>query len=204
MSVASTYRGLTRSSYDSLDASVTTSVGTLTLDYLATALDAATIGNQEPSIILTTPAAFSILERLVFPTTSASYNAKQGYAYVTKSGFSQTKEGLNGEIGFKSIFYRGVPVVADEKCTSGYLYMLNEKSLYWASLPHPNHGEVSFGDSTLETVNDMPKNHGIAWTGLKEPINADGETGQFLLYGQLICDMPRFNAVLQGITGWFN
>ncbi len=200
--VSATYRGLTRASYDALDAYVSTSVGTLTLDHLAALDDGTNIGKHETTIWLTTKANFSIIERLLFPTTTSSYNAQSGNKYLTRRGFVQGKEGLQGHLGFRALAYRGKPIVADDKCTSGYLYALNEDFLYWAGLTHPEHGTVALGESTIVGMNEMPSaNHGIAWTGLKEPINADGETGQFLLYGQLICDSPRHQGVLQGISG---
>jgi len=202
MSVAASYAGLTRSSYSALSSSVTTAVGTLTLDHLAATYDAINVGSDVPTMFVTTKAIFSIIERLLFPTTSASYNAQGGYAQLGRRGITKNKSGLGGEIGFNAIFYRGVPIVADDKCTSGYLYMLNENYLHWSSLPHPTHPTMNFGSSEIEGVNDnSPKNHGIVWTGLKEPINADGETGQFLLYGQMICEKPSSQGVLQGITG---
>jgi len=199
--VAANYRGQSRTTYGALAADVTTSVGTLTLDVMAASLDAATIAAESPTVMITTPAIFSIIERLLFPTTSSSYNAQSGYPQLTRTGWAKSKAALQGQIGFNALFYRGIPIVADEKCTSGYLYYLNEKYLYWASLPHPVHGTVNLGSSTIEEINPPSKNHGICWTGLKEPVNADGQTGQFLLYGDFICDSPRHMAVDQGITG---
>ena len=60
---------------------------------------------------------------------------------------------------------------------------------------------VDLGNDIIEGVdNPVPKNHGIAWTGFKEPIDQDGVTGQFLLYGQMICTSPRHQGVDQGVT----
>ncbi len=200
--VSATYGGLSRTTYPSLAANVTTSVGVLTLDVLAASIDAVSIGTQEPSIIITTKAIFSIIERLLFPTTQSQYNAGNGYGYLTRRGFTQGKQGLAGQLGYRSLSYRGIPIVADDKCTSGYIYYINENGLYWASLPHPVHGTMNLGTGIIDSPSDAPSgNHGIAWTGLKEPINADGETGQFLLYGQMICEQPRYQAVDQGVTG---
>ena len=200
--VSATYGGQARSSYDSLDADITTSVGTLTIDHLAASIDAISIGKEEPTIILTTKAIFSIIERLLFPTTQSQYNAGNGYGYLTRRGFTQGKQGLAGQLGYRSLSYRGLPIVADDKCTAGYIYYINEKWLYWAGLTHPVHGTVNLGTGAIDSPIEVPsKNHGIAWSGLKEPINADGETGQFFLYGQLVCEQPRFMACDQGVTG---
>jgi len=199
-SVAATYAGQTRSSYNALDADVTTSIGTLTLDHLAASVDAIDIGTEKPTIIITTKAIYSIIERILYPTAQAQYNAIRGN--LTRRGFTAAGKGLDGQLGFSALSYRGIPIVADDKCTAGYIYYLNEKYLYWAGLTHPVHGTVNLGMGSIETPSDAPSgNHGIAWTGLKEPINADGQTGQFILYGQLVSEQPRYNAVDQGVTG---
>jgi hypothetical protein len=199
-SVSSTYGGQTRSSYDALDANVTTAIGTLELDHVQASISAIEIGKEKPTLIVTTKAIYDILEKLMYPTAQAQYNAVRGN--LTRRGFSKQGNGLAGELGFAAISYRGIPVVADDKCTAGYIYYINENWLYWAGLAHPVHGMVNLGTGAIETPSDAPSgNHGIAWTGLKEPINADGQTGQFILYGQMICEQPRFQGVDQGITG---
>ena len=201
-SVSATYRGLTRSSYDALDADVSTSVGSITLDTLASSIDAATIGSEEPDLILTTKTLWRALEDLLFPSLTATYGAagsKRGK--INRLGDVSGGPSLTGLAGYTAIYYRGIPIVKDEKCTAGYIYYLNRKFLFWSGLAHPKHGMVSLGGGMIEGVDNMaPKNHGIAWTGFKEPINQDGETGQFICYGQLISDSPRHNAVDQGCT----
>ena len=202
MSVASTYAGLTRSSYDALDADVSTSVGSITLDTLGSSIDAATVGALEPDIIITTPTLWRAIEDLLFPSVTATYGAagsKRGKVNRLGDTSGQT---LTGLAGYTAIFYRGIAIVKDQKCTAGYIYYLNRKSgLYWAGLSHPKHGMVNLGGGLIEGVDNMvPKNHGISWTGFKEPINQDGETGQFIMYGQLISEHPRLNAVDQGCT----
>jgi hypothetical protein len=197
--VAATYRGLTRASYDALDAYVSTSVGTLELSDLQALDDNTTIGNWLTSLWITTPAVFSYIENLLFPTQQAIVNMQR--ISLNRNGFSPVSQGLGGEFGFVGFTYRGRPIVKDPKCTAGYLYALNEEKLYWATKPHPVHGTVNLGSSTIDNPQAPSANHGIAWTGLKEPTNADGQTGQFLLYGNFICDNPRTNGVKQGITG---
>ena len=201
-SVAATYRGLTRASYDALDADVTTSVGSLTLDDIGASIDACTIGSEEPDIIVTTKTIWRAIEDLLFPSIQATYGAagsKRGK--VNRLGDVGAGPTLTGLAGYTALYYRGIPIVADDKCTAGYIYYLNRKFLYWAGLAHPKHGMVSLGGDMIVGVdNIVPKNHGIAWTGFKEPLNQDGETGQFIMYGQLICDSPRHQAVDQGVT----
>ena len=201
-SVAATYRGLTRSSYDALDADVGTSTGSITLDTLGASIDAATIGSEEPDIIITTKTLWRAIEDLLFPSVSATYGvagSKRGK--INRLGDVGAGQTLTGLAGYTAIYYRGIPIVKDAKCTSGYIYYLNRNFLYWAGLPHVKHGMVNLGGGMIEGVdNPVPKNHGISWTGFKEPIDQDGETGQFIGYGQMLCDSPRHNAVDQDCT----
>ena len=200
--VAAEYAGLTRSSFDALDADVTTSVGSLTLDHIGASIDGCTVGSHQPQLIITTPTIWRAIEDLLFPSVMSSYGAagsKRGT--ITRMGEQGAGQALKGLAGYTAIWYRGIPIVKDEKCTSGYIYYINTDVTYWSGLPHPKHGMVSLGTSTIEGVgNPVPRNHGISWTGFKEPINQDGETGQFILYGQMLCEMPRYNGVDQGVT----
>ena len=125
---------------------------------------------------------------------------RQGLNRVTAPG-----EALGGDIGFDSIFYRGKPVVADEKCTSGYVYFLNENYLEWYGLPSNKMGYKPINISAPSTVEspsyfDAPSTYGFFWTGFKQPTNQDAEIGQLILYGNLCNKSPRMHSVLQGVS----
>ncbi len=201
-SVAASYRGLLRATYDALDSDVSTSVGSITLDTIAASIDGATVGSEEPDIIIMTKTLWRAFEDLLFPSVTATYGvagSKRGK--INRLGDVGAGQALTGLAGYTSIYYRGIPFVKDAKCTSGYIYGLNRKFIFWAGLAHPKHGMINLGGDMIEGVDNMvPKNHGIAWTGFKEPINQDGETGQFIMYGQLITDSPRHHFVDQGCT----
>lgn len=201
-SVAATYANLTRSSYDFLDADVGTSTGGIALNTLTTSIDACTYGTRRPDLIISTPPLWRAIEDLLFPSVSANYGVLDSRrTRVNRMGEVRKGQALTGNAGYDAIFVRGIPVVADPKCTSGYIYYINTDVTFWSGLAHPDYGMIDMGTSTIDGVgNPVPKNHGIAWTGFKKPINQDGRTGQLLLYGQMICEMPRFNAVDQGCT----
>ena len=201
--VAATYAGLTRATYPTpLNSDVDTSVGSISLNTVSQSIDEATVGAEEPDIIITTQTLWRAMEDLLFPSVQATYGAAGSKrSKVNRLGEITAGDALTGLAGYTAMFYRGIPIVKDEKCTAGYIYYINRKFLYWSGLAHPKHGMVSMGGDLIEGVDNMvPKNHGISWTGFKEPIDQDGETGQFILYGQLICESPRHQAVDQGAT----
>ena len=196
--VSSTIGGLTRTTYATpLTSTVTSSVGAINRSRMATAFDAASHGNDEPSLIVTDKTTWSYLEALYTP------QLRNEYAYVTKSqgDVTKSKDGLKGEVGFRAIMFRGTPIVKDEKCTTGYIYFLTEKYLEWRGLKHPQHSPIALTSSTLESgsYNDASV-PGFAWTGLKEPVNQDAEIGQIIMYGNFVCWSPRHQSVLQGVT----
>jgi hypothetical protein len=198
-SVAATYGGLARATYTTLQANVTSGVGALTLSGMATMYDSCTVGGDNPTLIVTTEAVWAFYEQLLQPTVRAGYDAS-GFAQVTKGGISASRGALKGEIGFDALWYRGTPVVKDEKCTAGYMYFLNEKYLKWVSLPHPIHSTTGRGGGMIDGYYEQEGLMPFTWTGLKEPVNQDAEIGQFLAYGDLVNHNPNRSGVLQGVT----
>lgn len=180
-----TYEGISRATYTNWR-STRTSDATLAIADLATDFTAAKIGAEDPTLILTTPAIFNIYEALM--DQDVRYNLTfSGYDQIYGTGMPRKSSQLAQGQGFNSLYFRGLPVVADEKCTTGRLYTLNEKHIFFTTFrKHPVHSA---------------EKHGFFWTGLKEPVNQDGSVGQFLWYGNLASDGPRFSAVRVAITG---
>lgn len=197
-----TYGTLSRTTYSVLNATRTASGGTLTTDLMGALYDNCARGSKKPTLIVTTEAVWTIYEALLQPTISSNVNV-QGYAQVTRNGIAQSRGALQGEIGFDALFYRGVPVVRDEKCTSQTMWMLNEEYLTWYGLKSHKYNPISLGSSTVDGVyEDAPsKSMGFAWSGLKEPTNQYAEIGQIILEGNLVSPAPRYMGRLTGITG---
>ena len=107
---------------------------------------------------------------------------------MTENGIARVGGALAANQGFRALTFRGIPFVADEKCTSGYLYTLNENHLYFYNIPMT-------GVSGIEGMRN-----GFGWTGFNRPVNQDAVVAQLLWYGQLICDSPRTMAVRTGVT----
>jgi len=195
----STYGGLSRSTYSVLNANRDASGGTLTTDLMGTLYDTCARGAKKPTLIVTTEAVWTIYEALLQPTVNANYD---GYRQVTRTGIASNQGALKGEIGFDALFYRGVPMVRDEKCTAQTMWMLNEEYLTWYGLKSHKYKPVSIGSSTTDGVyDDGPKSVGFSWSGLKEPTNQYSEVGQIILEGNLVSPAPRYHGRLTGITG---
>lgn len=203
--VVATYGTLARATYPTaLNALVTDSVGQITKSRMATSFNSAKVGSDKPSLIVTEDTTWTYIEALLDPQVRAAYTAN-GMPQVTRMGMAAGPQALHGHLGFDAILFRGVPVVADEKCTSGSVFFLNEKYLQWFGLDHPSHKNIELAFDTIESgsYNDQEvpkKKFGFSWSGLKEPTNQDAEIGQILLYGNLVCWSPRHQAALKGVT----
>ncbi len=90
--------------------------------------------------------------------------------------------------GYRALTFRGIPFVADDKCSSGNIYTLNENHLNFYRLPQPT-------GFTVESEKD-----GFGWTGWLKSQNQDAVVGRLQWYGQLICDAPKYSARRTGVT----
>ena len=200
----SSYGGLSRSTYTGLKASVTSIGGNITLALMRTGYDNATVGVHHPTLGVTTKAVFSYIEALAQPMYRLNSDTN-GYPQVTRYGVVPTPEALHGMVGYDALFFRGMPIVRDEKATSGYLYFLNEEAFQWYGLKSHKYNNIDlsaqFHEYNEYDSGGAPKSYGFAWTGLKEPVNQYAEIGQILLMGQFVCKSPRLNWVGTGITG---
>lgn len=161
-----TYGGITRSTYTWFKANYTASVGSLYLSDLATMFDSCSNGQDQPTLLVTTKTVLSIYEALLQSQIRFDSGAK-----------------LDG--GMKGASFRGVPMIADEYCTAGYMYFLNEDKFRMFVLAHPK----------------FPTDKkGFAVSEMREPTNQDGEVGFIFWYGNLVNLEPRKSGVLRGIT----
>lgn len=188
----STYGGLTRSSNTWINSTVTASGGTLSLAKMRTLYNAAKRGNQRPTLGITDEATFGFYESLLQP--QERLHKEVG-----------TVKGLKNGTGYDSLFFAGMPILADEKCTTGVLFFLNEDFLEWYALPFSlpgaayspvkYRGEIDGNDySEVEGL-------GFSWSGWIVPANAGAVVGHTYLGGQLVSANPRMHAKLTGITG---
>ena len=134
--------------------------------------------------MLTTPAVFTIIEALYTPTIATNFNPTQRFR-MTSAGIENA--GIVGNHGFTGLAWRGVPIVSDDKCTSGNIFTLNTNYLdLYEATPDSN-----FVRTTSQ---------GFGMTGWKPSINQDAITAQLIWYGQLVGTQPRKHARRTGVT----
>lgn len=195
---AATYGGLSRSTYTTLRSTVTASSGTLSLAKMSTLYNAATSGSQKPTLGLCSETIFSLYEQLLQPQERIAKDVS-----MMKAGGNMGKAGTGmiGGTGFTGLFYKGFPILADEKATSGVLYFVNEDFLDWYALPVAMTDAVKYRSQDIEG-NDYSDVEGLgfSWSNWIKPTNSASIVGHVYLGGELISANPKRHAKLTGIT----
>lgn len=202
-----TYAGLSRTTYTSLSGYYLASAGALTLDKLATAFDNVEIGTDMPTHIVTTKTLWSAYEALLTPTVRAGYS-QSGYPTYNAFGMVPSAKALAGNQGFGVVFYRGVPVIKDEQCPSGRLYLLNTKCFKFVGI------DLSKADKNIRTVNfkkttdgvpagvpgNVPSTRGFNFRDLMSPVDQLAEVGHIIYAGNFVSTNPRLLGQMRGLT----
>lgn len=185
---AATYGGQTRSTYTTLKSTVTASGGTITLAKMATLYNAITSGSVKPTLGITTETIFSLYEQLLAPQERISKEV------------ATMKNGLVGGTGYVGLFFKGFPILADEKCTSGALYFLNENFLEFRALPMAKTQPINYGVEIEGNDYTNVKGLGFSWSGWIIPSNQASIIGHIYLGGELWSSNPKRHGKLTGIT----
>lgn len=206
---SSSYGGLSRATYGTyINGAVNAAPGgALDLEFLAGVDDDATVGGDNemtPNVDITTKAVWSMYESLLEPTKKADYRA-YGYPMVTsETAIGQSWRGdqkLGASGGFQSLDFRGKPLVKDEKCPSGKVYMLNEYNMEFHSLKIPGLKSISLATSVTDGADNKVNPTAFQFRDYMEPYNQPtAEVGFFVVYGNLIHRDPRLNGQGTGIT----
>lgn len=195
---AATFGGLSRSTYTTLRSTVTASSGTLSLAKMSTLYNAATSGSQKPTLGLCSETIFGLYEQLLQPQERIAKDVS-----MMKAGGNMGKAGTGmiGGTGFTGLFYKGFPILADEKATSGVLYFVNEDFLDWYALPVAMTESIKYRSQDIEG-NDYSDVEGLgfSWSGWIKPTNSASIVGHVYLGGELISANPKRHAKLTGIT----
>lgn len=191
-------------------ASVSAAAGnTLTLAQVSakfTAVSAAGAEQEAPTIGLTTPAVWDIFEALLGDKIRANYETTSiaGYNKVsgkTPNGVMVPAAELKGAAGFNAISYRGRPVVADDKCTAGTFFWLNERYLEFRRLLSSDLKSVDSAPKATEGPDaDIKQPSFLQLKDFMSPVNQFGEIGALIVMGNYICRAPRRQGKITGIN----
>lgn len=184
--------GLSRSTYTTLQSTVTASGGTLTLAKMRTLFNNIADQGVEPTIVLTTRPVWALYEQLLQPQERI----------VKEMNMAPNFKGFTG---FTKLEWAGMPVIADRKCTSGVMFMLNEDYLDFYALPAATKefgGEpVSVASRYIEgnAYNEVDS-LGFSWTGWIKSYNQLAFNSYIVLGGNLMSANPRRHGKLTGVT----
>lgn len=194
-SVVSTYGGQSRSTYTTLKAYRTSPAAGLTsMSILATAENSVRYGSERVGFHVTSDTKWTEYENLLLPTLHSNVDS-EGYSQMTRNKIVSPKDAAGASGGFNALFFRGKPVVADQKCPDLKWFGINEKNIAWFGIKAAVNGYTPIqigGNKEQEGVyEDMPsQNLGFAFSGLKTSPNQFGEIGYIVLLGNLVSFNP--------------
>lgn len=201
-----TYAGLSRSTYPTLEGYYLASAGAVTLAKLATAYDAVEIGMDKPDMILTTKSIWSTYESLLTPTVRAGYTTS-GFPKMNAFGMIPTSEALQGTQGFEVIYFRGTPVIKDEQIPSGKVFFVNSNYFGMKGVDLSGINEVetlNFKKTTdgtpLGVPGRVPSTRGFNFRIMKQPVDQLAQVGYLLYAGNFISENPRLQGQLTGAS----
>lgn len=198
---AGTFGTLSRTTYTTLKSTVTASSGTISLAKMSTLYNAASSGAQTPTLGLTTEAIFALYEQLLQPQERIAKTVSMFSSQGGNHSMGIPGGDFVGGTGFTGLYFKGFPILADEKCTSGVLYFVNENFLDWYALPMAQTTPISFRSQDIQG-NDYSAVTGLgfSWSDWIKPTNAAALVGHVYLGGELISANPKRHAKLTGIT----
>lgn len=184
----STIGGLSRSTYTTLQSTVTASSGVISLAKVDTLWINVTSGMQRPTAFFTTQAVYNYYGQLLRPQERIEKPASMS-------------KGLESGTGFTALHYNGKPILMDEKCTSGAFIAVNEKYVDWYALPYFNANPVSYKSQIEGNDYDAPMGLGFSWSDWIVPANSASVVGHIYFGGQFITTNPKRHGKLTGVTG---
>lgn len=196
VSATATIGGLSRTTYPTLQSTVTASSGTLSLFKMRTLFNNIADGGIQPNESYTTYDVWALYEQLLQPQERIQKEINPSPDF-------------KGYTGFSSLMFAGLPIAPDRKCTSGSLYFLNMDFLNFMTLDMLGgldkggySGEkVQVGSKLFKGSQYSPsENFGFFWTGFIHATNALSWNSFVVVGGNLVSANPRRHGVLTGIT----
>lgn len=210
--VSSSYGNQSRSTYGSyINGQVTPAAGgVISYSALATQLDlcsAASSDQESPNLIDTTKSIWALIETVVEAKNRGNYDTSRGYQRVSPytpmgTAINAGENGMVGNGGFVAYYFRGIPVVKDDKCPTGLVYTLNENYMKFVSLSLLGLKNVQMGQAVTQGVYDDSKVSNTAFqiTDERMPTNALAQIKQIVIYGNFINYNPKRSGVMTGVT----
>jgi hypothetical protein len=163
-----TYGGIASGTYTWWQAKTDEDATTLSIAIMRALFnDCSTGGSDTPDLLVTTQAVYQFYEALLT-------NFNGNVSYFTPS---EDQKKL-GDAGFQSLGFKGRPLVWDELCTTGYMYMLNTKHFNLTI-----HSDANF-----------------KVTPFIKPENQDARVAQVLFMGNITCDRRKSHGVAYTIA----
>jgi hypothetical protein len=216
--VSSSYGGQSRATYGSyINGQVSpASSGVISFQALGAQVDlcsAASTSSESTNLILTTKSIWGLVETIVEAKSRGNYSTANGYQRVTPYtpvGSAARPDQLPvGMVGFDSYYFRGIPVVKDDKCPTGLIYTLNENYLKFVSLPLIGLKEIKMVPQVYRGVygndggqDDQTPEQATAFqiTDQRMPTNQLGNVAQIVAYGNFANYNPKRSGVMTGVT----
>lgn len=195
-----TIGGQARATYSTLASTVTASGGSLSLAKMSTLYNNVSSGSQTPTVGVCSETVFGLYEQLLQPQERIAKTVDMVKTRGAKG--LNSGSGLVGGTGFTGLYYKGFPILADEKATSGVLFFLNENFIHWVALPVFGTQPAKYKATDIEG-NDYGAEVtglGFSWSDWIRPTNAATLVSHIYLGGELTTDNPKRQGKLTGIT----
>ena len=204
----STYAGLSRTTYPQLNSTVVAATGgVLDFGLLANVMrgaSAASSKRQRPSIAVCDETVWDLLESKFTPTIASNYDSLSRVQISTysKPGVAyKEQESLKGHYGYEALYWRGIPIVADEKADAETMYMANEEYLHRYNLKDVGLNSYKVNTGQVDGVyKEYQKSYPIEWSGFQKPSSQYAQIGQFISLGDVISGHTRRHGKATGIT----
>ena len=192
-----TYGGLSRATYTTLKGNLDSTTTTITLDALDSLMRSCNSGNEKVDLILTTEAIYHFIEKLYQPITQNT-----NLANSSNSQLKTAVSGLAAQAGYTSLFYKGVPIIADEKCPDDHIFLLNTKTWEFPTLDIFGMDPVMLKSTVIEWQYDAntERSYGFFLSKVLQPLDQLGFISHLYLGWNLICKNPKRNGMFTGVT----
>ena len=155
--------------------------------------------NIKPDVMITSEAVYSIIEALM-PVTTQNVTVQNAPAWQINWKIAA----LAANTWYAAIYYKWVPIIADEKCPSTELYILNSSTWEFATLKSMvNAKPISLKSWVIEWQYDKNLEKPI-WFFMTDWQKAQDQYWIFadiMLPWELICKNPKYNYRFTDIQG---